>query len=115
MAGTTRQSDPRIGFEPDPVLGFAYDRELPPDVPPGMTLAQWRRLRHREPVQRPPQKPRRPLAHCHLHRPQLRLHVHRRSCQRRPRIVTTARGPRHPRPPAPQMLRRIGPVDTRRA
>lgn len=26
--------------------GVGYLVELPPDVPPGMTLAEWRRLRH---------------------------------------------------------------------
>lgn len=34
-------------YRPDPVAGFAYCRELPPDVPPGMTLAQWRHDQHR--------------------------------------------------------------------
>lgn len=41
------QSDPAIGFEPDPVHGFAYCRELPPDVPPGMRLDEWRHAHHR--------------------------------------------------------------------
>lgn len=58
MATTPRQSDPTVGFEPDPVHGFAYCRELPPDVPPGMTLDHWRlahhcRRRHHLPRLRP--------------------------------------------------------------
>jgi hypothetical protein len=31
----------------DPVAGFGYCPELPPDVPPGMTLEQWRRRQRR--------------------------------------------------------------------
>lgn len=46
MARALRQVDPASGFAPDPVDGFAYCRELPPDVPPGMTLDAWRRARH---------------------------------------------------------------------
>lgn len=45
-----RTHDPRVEdrlYQPDPVAGFAYCRELPPDVPPGMTLAQWRHDQHR--------------------------------------------------------------------
>ena len=47
MASIPRQGDPRIDFDPDPVHGFAYCRELPPDVPPGMTLDEWRHAHHR--------------------------------------------------------------------
>jgi hypothetical protein len=46
MADIPRQSDPTNGFEPDLVHGFAYCPELPPDVPPGMTLNDWRHAHH---------------------------------------------------------------------
>lgn len=67
MASTPCQSDPTIGFEPDPVHGFAYCRELPPDVPPGMTLDQWRLAHHCA---------RRDHRHPHLHLPRVRPGVH---------------------------------------
>jgi hypothetical protein len=47
MPSAPCQGDPTIDFEPDPVHGFAYSRELPPDVPPGMTLDEWRRADQR--------------------------------------------------------------------
>jgi hypothetical protein len=43
MTSNARQGDSLTDFAPDPVHGFAYCRELPPDVPPGMTLDDWRR------------------------------------------------------------------------
>lgn len=81
MASTPCQSDPTIDFEPDPVHGFAYCRELPPDVPPGMTLDEWRLAHHCA---------RRGRRHPRLHVPRVRPGVHCRSVgprvrhQRRP-------------------------------
>jgi hypothetical protein len=60
------RTTPDSAMEPDPVAGFAYCREVPPDVPPGMTLDEWRHARH--PAHRhrhlwaPARRPRRP--HC---------------------------------------------------
>jgi len=47
--------------EIDPVSGFGYCVELPPDVPPGMTLRQWRHQQHTA-------HPGRPRRKWHLHR-----------------------------------------------
>ena len=83
MASTPRQSDPAIGFEPDPVHGFAYCRELPPDVPPGLTLDEWRLAHHRERRHHHHLRPTmhvarrsRPGIHCHAH--WSRVHHHGR-------------------------------------
>ena len=71
-------------LEVDPAAGFAYCRELPPDVPPGMTLAEWRRAHHHGHPHRRHLVPRlRPGHHpsrlCPGHHPsRLRLHHHRR-------------------------------------
>jgi hypothetical protein len=70
---------PNSAMEPDPVAGFAYCRELPPDVPPGMTLDEWRHARRAAHGHRHPRAqarlPRRP--HC-LGRPWLHRRHRRR-------------------------------------
>jgi hypothetical protein len=75
MASVSRQGDPPIDFVPDPVLGFAYCRELPPDVPPGMTLREWRHghrrgRHHHHPLRRVRPAPARArgAVGCHVHR-----------------------------------------------
>jgi hypothetical protein len=99
MAGTTTQGDPTIGFEPDLAHGFAYSRELPPDVPPGMTLDDWRHAHHDD------------RRHRDHHRRHPHVRLHRRVCPRVhrrphwPRCATSAGWPdgtsRQPRRRAP--------------
>jgi hypothetical protein len=73
------RTTPDSAMDPDPVAGFAYCRELPPDVPPGMTLDEWRHARHpahrRHHLRPQARLPRRP--HC-LGRPRLQLRHRRR-------------------------------------
>ncbi len=74
MATSPRQSDPPTDFAPDVVHGFAYCRELPPDVPPGMTLDEWRRAHRRQRRTARGPRVRRRSAPCHPGRPSLAKH-----------------------------------------